>query len=73
MKTQFITDDKGNKVGVILSIKDYEKLMDELDEAHTVRMYDKAKAEKLTFRPFEDALKEIEQKRAKSRVSTANQ
>ena len=73
MKTQFITDEKGNKTGVILSIKDYEKLMDELDEAHTVRIYDKAKAEKLTFQPFEDALKEIEQKRAKDRVSTANQ
>ncbi|MGA0557010.1 hypothetical protein ACO2Q8_10190 [Larkinella sp. VNQ87] len=73
MKTQFITDEKGNKTGVILSIKDYEKLMDELDEAHTVRMYDKTKAEKLAFRPFEDALKEIEQKRAKSRVSTVNQ
>lgn len=73
MKTQFITDEKGNKVGVILSMKDYEKLLDEVDEAHTVRMYDKAKSEKLSFRPFEDALKDIEQRRAKNRVSTANQ
>jgi hypothetical protein len=24
MKTRFITDDKGSKVGIILSIKDYE-------------------------------------------------
>lgn len=68
MKTQFITDDKGNKVGVILSIKDYERLMDEVDEAHTVRMYDKAKSEKLSFRPFEEAIKDIEQQRAKNRV-----
>ena len=63
MKTQFITNEKGNKVGIILSIKDYEKLMDELDEVHTVRMYDKAKAEKLTFQPFEKVLVDNKRKR----------
>ncbi len=65
MKTQFITDEKGNKTGVILSTKDYERLMDEVDEAHTARIYDKAKSKKLTFRPFDEALKNIEQKRSK--------
>jgi hypothetical protein len=56
MKPQFITDEQGNRTGVILSINEYNKLMDELDEAHTIRLYDSAKAEKLTFQPLEKAL-----------------
>jgi hypothetical protein len=35
-----------------------------IDEAHTGRMYDKAKSEKLMFLPFDEALKNIEQKRS---------
>ena len=55
MKPQFITDDKGNRTAVILPITDYNKLLDELDEQVTVRMYAKAKATKLTFKPLDDA------------------
>ena len=72
MKPQFIIDEKGNRTGVILSINDFDKIVDELDEHHTIRMYDKAKDEKLTFRPLNDALKEIQAKRNKRRVSSSN-
>ncbi|MBC8156175.1 MAG: hypothetical protein H7Z72_25085 [Bacteroidetes bacterium] len=73
MKPQFITDAAGRKTGVILSIKDYDRLMDELDEAHTIRLYDKAKAEKLTFRPLNDAFDTIDNRRNKRRVSNSDQ
>lgn len=70
MKPQFIIDEKGNRTGVILPINDFNKLLDELDEAQTVRLYDKAKEERLTFRPFNDALNDIQAKREKRRVSS---
>lgn len=72
MKPQFVTDDKGNRTAVILPISDFNKLLDELDDSHTTRLYDKAKEEKLTFRPLSDVLNEIQAKRNKQRVSGSN-
>lgn len=69
MKPQFITDEKGNRTAVILSMPDFEKLMDELDEVDAVRLYDEAKAENLSFRPLEEALKDIDRKRIATHVS----
>lgn len=72
MKPKFITDEQGNRTGVILSIKDYNRLMDELDEVHTIKLYDAAKAEKLTFQPLDQALARVDAKRAKKGVSSSN-
>lgn len=46
---------------------------EELDENHTAVLYDKAKDEKLTFRPLNDVLKEVQAKRSKRRVSGSDQ
>ena len=43
MKTQFIVDEAGNKTAVILTMDDYNKLVDELEAADDVRAYDEAK------------------------------
>ena len=50
MKTQFITDTSGKKVSVILPIRDYEKILSELEE---VKAYDRAKARKSDPVPYE--------------------
>lgn len=63
MKTQYVTDDQGKKVAVILPVKDYEKIMEELDELECIKAYDKAKARKQEFVPAADVFKAIEQKR----------
>jgi len=63
MKTQFVTDGHGKKVAVILSVKDYEKIMDDLDELECIKAYDNAKARKQEFVPAADVFKAIEQKR----------
>lgn len=63
MKNQFITDDDGKKVAVILPMKDYEKMQDDLDEYACIKAYDKAKARKQEFVPAADMFKAIEQKR----------
>lgn len=60
---RFIVDDKGKRVGVVLDIKDYERLLDELDELDAIRAYDEAKAGGEEPIPLEQALREIERKR----------
>lgn len=63
MKTQYVTDNNGKKVAVIVPVKDYEKLLDELDELQCIKAYDKAKARKQEFIPASDVFKAIEKKR----------
>lgn len=58
MAPQIITDKKGKKVAVILSIEDYEQLLEEREELDAVKAYDKAKARKETFIPLREAVKQ---------------
>jgi PHD/YefM family antitoxin component YafN of YafNO toxin-antitoxin module len=62
-KEQYIVDEKGNRVGVLLDIKDFQKLMEELEELEAIRAYDAAKASGDEVIPFEQAIAEIESKR----------
>lgn len=62
MKTQFITDSSGKKLAVMLPVKEYEKIMEELDD---IRLYDEAKNDKSKGVPMADAFKKIEVKRKK--------
>jgi len=63
MKTQYITDESGRKVSVILSIKDYNKMIRNLEELEDIKSYDKAMNSKEESLVAEDAFKEIESKR----------
>ena len=63
MKNQYITDSLGNKVAVVLAMKDYEKILEELDEYECIKSYDKVKARKQEFLPADEIFKAIEQKR----------
>lgn len=65
MKTQFVTDDHGKKLAVILPIKDYNKMVDDLEELEDIKLYDKAKEGKQEFINAEQAFKEIEESRKK--------
>lgn len=42
MNTQFITNDKGQKTGVIVSIDDYKRLMAIVEEFSDIKAYDEA-------------------------------
>lgn len=65
---QFITDNEGNKLSVVLPIKAYEnmlKIIEEWEDMEDVRLYDEAKAEDDGERIlFEDYLKSRESKHA---------
>lgn len=43
MKTQFVMDSQGKKVGVLLSMKEYKKIISELEELDDIRLFDLAK------------------------------
>jgi hypothetical protein len=58
MHTQFITDDKGNKKAVILSMKDYKKMIEDLEDLDDIRLYDEAKAKKEKSISFDQYLKQ---------------
>ncbi|MCZ8196213.1 MAG: hypothetical protein O9267_01245 [Flavobacterium sp.] len=43
METQFLTDEKGNKTAVVLPIKKYNKMIEQLEDLHDIKLYDEAK------------------------------
>jgi PHD/YefM family antitoxin component YafN of YafNO toxin-antitoxin module len=63
---QFITDTAGKKL-VILPMKEFKTIMEELEELEDVKLYDSAKARKETSVPIEEAFKLIEAKRKKKK------
>ena len=60
IKEKFITDSEGNRLGVLLSIEEYQHLLNELEELDAVRAYDVAKQSSSEVIPFEQAIIEIE-------------
>ena len=59
----YVVDEHGARVGVILPIEDYHKLLEELEELESIRGYDAAKSSGDGAIPFEQAVREIEQDR----------
>lgn len=56
-KPQYIVDEHGKKVGVILSIEDYESLLDEVDDAYCNKLFDKALEANEPSIPLDEYLK----------------
>jgi hypothetical protein len=63
-KERFIVDENGQRIGVLLDIEDYQRLLEELEELEAIRVYDVAKASGDEVLPLEQALAEIEKDRA---------
>jgi hypothetical protein len=61
--TQFLTNEKGEKVAVVIGIEEYEKLLEELEDLEDIRAYDEAMASGETPIPFEQAIAEIKRSR----------
>jgi hypothetical protein len=67
LRENFVVDAKGNRVGVFLPIKDYNKLIEEIEDRNDVKAYDKAMSRKQEFIPLDQALKQIESSRKKKK------
>jgi PHD/YefM family antitoxin component YafN of YafNO toxin-antitoxin module len=65
MKLQYVTNEDGLKTAVLLSVSDYEQLLDELDELKAIKAFDKVKAKNEPTIPLRDAIKLRKKKRAK--------
>lgn len=64
IKERYIVDEKGHRLGVLLDIADYERLIEALEELEAIRAYDRAKASEDEIISFEQAVTEIERERA---------
>ena len=60
IRERYVVDEKGRRVGVLLDIGDYRRILDELEELESIRAYDVAKASGDEAIPFEQAIEEIE-------------
>ena len=60
---RFVVDENGTRVGVLLGIDDYTKLVEALEELESIRAYDAAKSSGDEVVSFDDAVREIEQNR----------
>jgi PHD/YefM family antitoxin component YafN of YafNO toxin-antitoxin module len=69
MDARYLTDESGERIGVLLDIQEYERLMEELEELADIRAYDEAMAaiERGADEviPFEQAMEEIERGQVK--------
>ncbi len=67
MEARYIVDENGKRVGVILPLAEYERMVEALEEVEDVRAYDEAKAEiergEDEVIPLEQAVREIEEGR----------
>lgn len=63
LKEKFVTDKQGKRIGILLDIEEYQKLLGELEELEAIRAYDDAILSDDDEIPFEVAVAEIESNR----------
>ncbi|MHA2271116.1 MAG: hypothetical protein ACXACI_04580 [Candidatus Hodarchaeales archaeon] len=62
-KERYVTDEKGNKIAIILDMNEYQRMLRELEELESIRAYDVAKKSQGEAIPFEEAINELERDR----------
>ncbi len=62
LKPQYLTDENGEKKLVVLSVEEYEKLLDELEDKADAETLDLAIERGGTFTSLEDVKKELTKK-----------
>lgn len=63
LSPQYITDESGKKLSVVLSIEEYEALLEELEELEDIRLFDEGKQEKGASLSLDEAFTWIENRR----------
>jgi len=62
---QFIVNERGEKVAVVLGIEEYERLLEEIEDLEDILACKEAMASGETPIPLEEALAEIERNRSR--------
>ena len=60
---QYITDKEGNKISVVLPIREFELILEELEDIEDVQLYDSAQASNEESILLDEAFKLIEAER----------
>lgn len=63
LREKYITDRNGNRIGVLLEIEEYHKLLEALEELEAIRAYDRVTSDDDEEISFDEAISEIEQGR----------
>ena len=63
IQERYVVHEKGKRVGVLLDLPDYRRLLEEAEEPGAIRAYDAAKASGDEVILFEQAVVEIERER----------
>jgi PHD/YefM family antitoxin component YafN of YafNO toxin-antitoxin module len=71
METRYVTDEKGERVGVILDVREYERLMEAMEDLADLRAADEAleaiaRGEEELL-PLDEAVHEMEEERSRLR------
>lgn len=61
---KYVVDEAGTRVGVVLDIEDYKRILGDLEELESIRAYDAAKASKDEAIPFSRAVDELRRDRS---------
>jgi hypothetical protein len=52
---RYVVDEEGHRIGVVLDIAEYRRLLEDLEELESIRAFDAAKASDDEVVPFEAA------------------
>jgi hypothetical protein len=63
MKTQFLTDEKGKKISIVIPIEEYRRILEDLEELEDIRLFDEVKAKNEKSIPLEGQGRIPDQKR----------
>ncbi len=71
METRYVTDEKGERVGVILDMQEYQRVMEALEDLADLRAADEAleaiaRGEEEIL-PLDEAVREMEEERSRLR------
>lgn len=68
MAPMVVTNEKGKQVGVLVPLKDYQKMIKALEDAADERAYDRAMRRKEETIPAREAFRQIEERRKKAKI-----
>ena len=66
----YITDIQGKRVSVILPVKEYERILEELENREDVQLYDEAKSSKQEYLSAEEVFRSIENERINNAIQS---
>ena len=64
---QYITDNSGNKLSIVLAMHEFKKIMEDLEELDDIRLYEEAHSDDEPSIPIDEAFKIIEANRQKKK------